>query len=26
MTVPQADDLVLLAGHPRDLDRFVADA
>jgi trk system potassium uptake protein TrkA len=25
-TVPQADDLVLLAGSPRDLDRFVADA
>lgn len=26
MTVPRADDLILLAGHPRDLDRFVADS
>lgn len=25
-TVPRPDDLVLLAGHPKDLDRFVADA
>ena len=25
-TVPRADDLILLAGDPRDLDRFVADA